>query len=305
MSRAVLITGATGKQGGAVVQALVASSQNDFLLLCVTRDSQSNRAQGLREKSPRIRIVQGDLNDVSGLFSAARQVAGPVPIWGVFSVQAIMGKDVTPKQEVEQGVTLIEESIRAGVSFFVYSSVERGGVQRSWQNPTTIPHFRNKHQIEQHLRDSISRTNGLMGWTILRPVAFMDTYEPNLFGKVLMTMVRDNLTERPMQWVAVSDIGVFAAKAFENPEAWNHKAIGLAGDQATFDQIDAAFHKVTGRRMETTFGLFGKALRYGVPEVRKMMNWMQEEGYKADINTLREVHPELKDWEAFFRARYI
>ncbi|RAL12328.1 uncharacterized protein BO97DRAFT_424849 [Aspergillus homomorphus CBS 101889] len=45
-------------------------------------------------------------------------------------------------------------------------------------------------------------------------------------------------------WVAVSDVGAFAAKALENPEAWNHKVTGLAGDQATFEPIDAAFHEV-------------------------------------------------------------
>ena len=83
MSKAVLITGATGKQGGAVVNALLSS---DFTILAVTRNTASPSAQKLAQKSPKIKLVQGDLNDPTVIFKNAKEVAGK-QIWGVFSVQ--------------------------------------------------------------------------------------------------------------------------------------------------------------------------------------------------------------------------
>lgn len=85
MSRALLITGATGKQGGSVIRALLAANA-DFDILAVTRDSSSPSAKKLVEKSPRISLVQGNLNDAEGIFDTAK-AASKVPIWGVFSVQ--------------------------------------------------------------------------------------------------------------------------------------------------------------------------------------------------------------------------
>lgn len=85
MSRALLITGATGKQGGSVINALLARNA-DFKILAVTRDAASASAQRLAAKSPKISIVQGNLDDTDSVFQNAKKVT-PLPIWGVFSVQ--------------------------------------------------------------------------------------------------------------------------------------------------------------------------------------------------------------------------
>jgi uncharacterized protein YbjT (DUF2867 family) len=85
MSKIVLITGATGKQGGAVINTLLASPEaSSFTILAVTRNAESNSAKKLVEKG--CKIVQGDLHDVPGVFEAAKKVTSE-PIWGVFSVQ--------------------------------------------------------------------------------------------------------------------------------------------------------------------------------------------------------------------------
>jgi nucleoside-diphosphate-sugar epimerase len=85
MSKAVLITGATGKQGGAVIDALLASPEaSSFTILAVTRNVESASAKKLIEKG--CKLVQGDLQDVSGIFESAKKATSE-PIWGVFSVQ--------------------------------------------------------------------------------------------------------------------------------------------------------------------------------------------------------------------------
>jgi uncharacterized protein YbjT (DUF2867 family) len=170
MSKVILVTGATGKQGGAVVEALLKSKQ--FTILAVTRSVESPSAQKLASKE-NVKLVGGNLDNVPAIFAAAKSVSEE-PIWGVYSVQISEGKGVTTNGEISQGKALIDESLKQGVKHFVYSSVDRGGDEKSWETETPIPHFQTKHQIEWHLRSRAEAENSEMGWTILRPVAFMD-----------------------------------------------------------------------------------------------------------------------------------
>lgn len=298
MSRALLITGATGKQGAAVINALLARQPSDFVLLAATRNAQSASAKRLASKSDRIKLVQGDLDATPALLASAKAAAGPVPLWGVYSVQALQGSKKM-EDEKKQGKALIDESIKAGVKHFVYSSVERGGDERSWSNPTPIPHFITKHQIEHHLRDSTADGKSDMRWTILRPVTFMENLQPGLFGKVFLTTLRDTMKEKPLQWISTSDIGYFAAEAFHDPAKWNKRAFGLAGDELTFAQLSLAFEKVTGDPAGTTFRLLGSALKRGVTEVGVMVEWFKNDGCKANIAEVKKVHPQvtsMEDW---------
>lgn len=294
MSKVVLVTGATGKQGGSVVDALQTNYPNQFTVLAVTRDVASSSAQKLASK-PNVKLVQGNLDDVPGLFAAAKEATSE-PIWGVYSVQISMGKGVTYESEIAQGKALIDESVKNNVSQFVYSSVERGGDEASWDNETPIPHFSSKHKIEHHLRDNA----GGMGWTILRPVAFMDNLAPGFPTKVFLTAVHNALGDnKSMQWIATADIGFFAAEAFAKPDEWNHKAVGLAGDELTFPEISKSFENSTGSPVGTTFWFLGNALMWGVAELGTMIRWFGSDGYRADVQKLRKINPQLmtlEDW---------
>lgn len=97
-----------------------------------------------------------------------------------------MNQTTHPRNDDErrQGIALIDESIKQGVKHFVYSSIDRGGEKSDW-NPTAIPHFIFKHEIEKHLIEKAKRTD--MQWTILRPVAFFENFTPDYFGKVFTT----------------------------------------------------------------------------------------------------------------------
>ncbi|UPK95382.1 hypothetical protein LCI18_006317 [Fusarium solani-melongenae] len=290
MSRNLLIIGATGKQGGSVVEAVLARFSKDFTILAVTRNAQSPSAIHLTKKSSAVKLVEGNLDDVPSLLRAANKVASG-PIWGVYSVQG----------EIRQGKALIDESIKNHVKHFVYSSVDRGGNERSWTNPTEVPHFKTKHQIEHHLRNSTANGKSAMGWTILRPVIFLDNITPDFQAKVFMTSLRSTIKDKPLQWIATSDIGVFAAEAFANPERFNKQAIGLAGEKLTFEELNQRFKNVTGTGVGTTVGLLGKALKAGVKEVGVMLDWFKEDGYNVDMQLAKSVHPHIKDVEAWLK----
>ncbi|WVF72256.1 hypothetical protein IAT40_007068 [Kwoniella sp. CBS 6097] len=310
MSRALLITGATGKQGGSIINHLIshpAYASNNFTILALTRDPTSASAKALAAKSPSIKLIKGDLDAVPAAFQAAKDASPTHSIWGVYSVQAYSPKESAggpeQAQEVKQGIALIDEAIKERVEHFVYSSVDRGGEERSWKNPTLVPHFKTKHLIEHHLRNATATAGTSMRWTILRPVAFMDNLSPGFFGKVLLTSMRDTLKDKPLQWVSTSDIGFFGAEAFRNPSEWDRRALSIAGDSLTFQQLSEAFKRSTGSPAGTTYGFFGSALRAAVKDVRLMLFWFHEEGYHADIGELRRMKPDLLDMETWIKEK--
>lgn len=320
MSKALLIIGATGKQGGAVIDALLSLDPTGaiFTILAVTRDATSPAAQRLLAKLPtgynNLRVVQANLDDAPGLFSAARLALGasatlkkPNAIWGVFSVQPSLGPGISPDREIAQGTSLVDCAVSASVEHFVYSSVERGGDDRSWSNPTPVPHFQTKHHIEWHLRDATSpgKPGAGMGWTILRPAAFMDNLAPGFKTSVFLAAMRNHLGEdgKTLQWVATADIGVFAAKAFADPEGWNGRAVGLAGDELSFAQMSGTFERATGSPAPAAHWLFGSVLTRVAKELGLMIKWFADEGFKADVEARSKEHPGLLTMEAWLVTR--
>lgn len=300
MSRAILITGATGSQGGAVIDALIAQ-KSDFLLLAVTRNPQSASATKLASKSSNIKVVQGDLNDVPSVFKNAKAAAGSVPIWGVLSVQQAMGGDATVEKEEVQGKAMVDEAIKANVEFFLYSSVDRGGDEKSWTDPTEVPHFASKHRVEHHLRDSTANGKSPMAWAILRPVAFMENFQVGFATKVFFTALRGSLAGKSLQFIAVKDIGIAAAKAFQDPESWKGKATGLASEDVTFDELSETWKRVTGQPAPTTFGFLGWMLKRAVRELGIMMDWFGRVGYGVDLESNKRFNPTPVTLERWLR----
>ena len=131
--RTILITGVTGKQGGAVAQALQGTG---FRLHGLTRKPDSERAVALARHG--VDIVKGDLDDEATL---RRALAGA---WGVFGVQDTGEAGV--EREKVQGKRLAKLAREAGVEHYVYTSVGSAHKQ------TGVPHFDNKWRIEETVR---------------------------------------------------------------------------------------------------------------------------------------------------------
>ena len=104
--RTILITGVTGKQGGAVAQALVGAG---FRLRGLTRKPDGEQAAALARNG--VEIIKGDLDDESTL---RRALAG---VWGVFGVQTSLEAGVD--REEAQGKRLATLAREAGVDIVV------------------------------------------------------------------------------------------------------------------------------------------------------------------------------------------
>ncbi|PYI08855.1 nucleoside-diphosphate-sugar epimerase family protein [Aspergillus sclerotiicarbonarius CBS 121057] len=297
MSRSILVVGATGKQGGSVVDALL-SQDADVEILALTRDANSNSAQRLLQKSSKIKIVEGNLDDSDAIFRNA-QKATSQPIWGVFSITTVVPGNSTHDAEEKQGKSIIDAALKNNVKYFVYTSVDRGG-DASFDQPTRIPHFITKHNVEHHLVNQAKDTD--MAWTILRPTAFFDNFTPDFFGKVFNTCWKISLRGKPLQLITVSDIGFFGAQAFLKPQEYSGKCVSLAGDSLTFDEMAKIFKQKTGKNLPMTFGILSRILMWIMKDLGYMFQWFHDSGYDADIPALKRVHPGLKDFGAWLET---
>ncbi|RAQ45084.1 nucleoside-diphosphate-sugar epimerase family protein [Aspergillus flavus] len=238
---AVLITGATVKQGGSLITSLI-SCNAPFEILAVTRNPTSTSTQKLRSLSPSIKLVEGDLDNPARIFQNAQHLTSSL-IWGVYSVQ-----QVGNNAEETQGKSVIDE-------------------EHSYTNPTKIPHFIKKHNIEHHLVDRSKNTS--MEWTILRPTAFYENLTPDFFGKVFATSFKMALAAKKLQMVATSNIGHFGADAFLNPNQYKGRGVSLAGDELSFEEMERIFVQKRGESLPMAFRhvcslFYGRDEGYGV-----------------------------------------
>lgn len=261
----ILITGATGNQGGAIAHQLLSKG---YRVRAMTRNSDSEKSRALAALGAE--VVQGEFDDPESL---ERALTGA---WGAYSVQNTWESGVV--REEEQGKLFAEIARKKEISHFVYSSVGSAHLN------TGVPHFDNKWRIEMKIRSLV-----FPSYTILRPAFFMDNFvspwfKPGLMeGKLKIALKPDTL----LQMIAVEDIGKFGALAFEEHEKMNGVALDIAGDQCTMPEAAEIIGRAMGKKI-----IFE---RPPIEEVRKwsedfavMLEWFDRVGYCADINALEK-----------------
>ena len=259
-SKTILITGATGKQGGAIAAQLVGAG---FSLRAMTRKPDSAAARALAARG--IAVVAGDLDDEASLRSA---LAGA---WGAYAVQNTWEAGVE-KEEV-QGKRFARLAKEAGVHHLVYSSV--GSADRQ----TGIPHFENKWRIEETVRELDFPSH-----VILRPVFFME----NLLSPVFLSGDRLISALQPgtvLQMIAVTDIGKYGARAFTDAERLNRREIDIAGDALTLPEAARQLGRALGRPLEYQ-AIPMADVRRNSEDLALMLEWFERTGYDVDIPAL-------------------
>jgi uncharacterized protein YbjT (DUF2867 family) len=273
----ILVVGATGKQGGAVLRHL---RDRGFPVRALTRNPSKPEARELAGSGTE--VVHGDMEDFDSL---RRALDG---VYGVFAMATPYEKG--SESEIREGKALVDAAQRAAVSHFVYSSV--GSAHRG----TGIPHFDSKYEIEKHLR-----ATGLQ-YTILRPVFFMENWEG------MRQQIEQGILAQPLrpdaclQMIAVSDIGVFATMAFEHPGKWRSRELDIAGDEPSMTETAEVFGRVLGREVRYQQVPWDEFEKRSGREAMIMYRWFDEKGYEADIPSLRSEHPGLMKLERWLRV---
>lgn len=256
----IVVTGATGKQGGAVARELLGAGHR---VRAMTRHPEGVAARALAVAGAE--VVQGDFDDAASL---RRVLEGA---WGTFAVQNTWEAGVV--KEEEQGIRYAEVAREMGVQHYVYTSVESAHLD------TGIPHFDNKWRVEQRVREL-----RFPSWVILRPAFFMDNFLlPNFKDGIKQGKLAVALEPTtPLQMIAVEDIGRFGRLAFDQWERLNGRGLNLAGDELTMPEAAAIFTRALGRKVEFVQVPI-QEIRSFSEEYAVMLEWFDDTGYSADI----------------------
>ncbi len=272
--RNVLVTGATGQQGGAVARALLSRGHR---VKALTRNPDSDAARRLA--SAGAEIVAGDLADTTSLAKAA----------GAVDTMFLMGSNVSAgaEEEARQGILAADAAKAAGVGHLIYSSVADANKK------TGIPHFESKYRVESHLA-------GLgIPVTISAPVAFMENaVSPwSLGGLRQGTHAFAMPPKRVLQLVALADIGAFVAALVERREQVFGKRFDFAGDELSGEEQAKILSQAIGRPI-TYQEIPIAVIRKQSEDIALMSEWFDRVGYDVDIAALQTNFPEVR-WHSF------
>ena len=279
--RPIAVVGATGRQGGATVRALLGANVPVRALIRRT-DSDAARALGRLGAD----LVAADIDDPAALGAAFAGVDA------VFAMTTL-GADQRTDLEVRHGHAIADAATAAGVPHVVYSSV--GGAERH----TGIPHFESKRDVEEYF---VARG---LPTTFVRPVFFME----NFAEFMTPTVQDDTLVVRiplpagiPLQMIAVADVGAVAAAAALDPGRVAGGSIEIAGDELTGEQIAEAYQR-----------------RYDIParyealpsyvldrnaDQRAMFEWFAHRpAFRADFAGTRALAPGTKTFEQWLATQ--
>ncbi|MGW3568522.1 NmrA/HSCARG family protein [Streptomyces sp. NPDC000941] len=268
----ITVLGATGGQGGAVAQALLASGQ---AIRAVVRNPAEPRARRLAEQG--VDVVPGNLSDAASLTAAFEGVSAAFAVTTPFE----SGTDA----EVRQGQAIIEAAGRAGLEHLVLASVA------SADRSTGIPHFESKARIERVLAEA-----GLPA-TVVAPTYFFENAMGGLDEIAQGILSLAVPADTPLQQIARRDLGAVVAAVIAAPERWIGHRVEVAGDAPTPRQMAQAIGAAAGGPVEYRHVPLD-LVRQASADMGAMFTFLTETGYSVDIPALRDDFPGIA-WTSF------
>ena len=276
---AVVVMGATGKQGGAVLKSLL---ERGHEVRAVTRNPDSAKARELAKAG--ITLVRASVEDTAAL---TKVLEGATSLFAMTTPY-----EGGTQAETRQGMSAADAAEAAGVHL-VFTSV--GSANRQ----TGIPHFDSKYEVEEHIAKIGVRA------TVLAPVYFMENLH---FGKEQLAKgiyATPLPPTRQLAQVAVADIGAIAVRLLEEPGRFAGKRFDLGSDELTGNDVVAILSRVTGRQI-TYFQVPLDVVRQRMGEdAAKMAEWFDRVGYTVDRAALRREFPDVAfhDFESWAKAQ--
>ncbi|MFJ8936494.1 NmrA family NAD(P)-binding protein [Streptomyces sp. NPDC102365] len=217
----IAVFGATGQQGGAVVDALL---DHKARVRALVRDPHSDRAQALAARGVELAAIRAD--------DPASSAAALAAVEGFYFMTPEANSLEEVETEIRIGTALVDAAVEAGVPHVVFNSVF--GADRE----SGVPHHDSKHSIEEYLRKSGLRA------TMVRATAFMENFTsvmaPSLEqGEIVLRLPLPE--DVALKMISVRDIGRVAAALLLDTAEAPGGAVELIGDELTGPQIAAAF----------------------------------------------------------------
>ena len=144
MSKILAVFGATGQQGGSVINYVLNDPDlsQKYKIRAITRSTNSEQAKQLKKK---VQVVQGDVLDRASLQTA---------LTGAHTVFAMTTPDFGPNSfevEYNSGKMIADVAVEKGAEYIIYSTLP-SAKEISNGKYTKVAHFDAKAEVEQYIR---------------------------------------------------------------------------------------------------------------------------------------------------------
>ncbi len=291
----VLVTGATGKQGGAVAAALL---DRGVPVRALVRDLGAAPALALQARGAT--LVPGNFDEPGSLRAACEGARA------VFSVQHPNMADLESDTEREQGKKLVEAARASGVPQFIHTSVSGAGAHHrrapGWEleRGATSNYWESKAYTEELVKQA-----GFRFWTLIKPAFFMENFvRPSMIfegftGDRLLTTI---LPDTELALVAVQDIGAVAAAAIWEPARFHGVELELASERLTMRVIARHLARALDLPIEAPSLTPDEAIAQGLmPQIARSHARLNQHGSPAYPDAARALGIPLTDFETWLR----
>ncbi|UPK91119.1 hypothetical protein LCI18_002054 [Fusarium solani-melongenae] len=275
MSKILAVFGATGQQGGSVINYVLNDQElsQKYKVRAITRDVNSAKAKELDE---RVEVVQGDAFDLASLETA---------LAGVHTVFAMttpaFGSDAFDV-EYNSAKRIADVAVEKGVQYIIFSTLP-SVTEISGGKYTKIVPFDAKAKAEQYIRGLPVKS------AFYRPGSFMENFHSQPFwaprqapvGTWVVSTHMSPQTRLPLI-DAVGDSGKFVGAVLAEPEKFQGKTLSAATRLYSLEELAATMSKVTGQKVvyeQITPEEFAKQVPVMTEIFVEALQYYQEFGY--------------------------
>ena len=287
--RTILVTGATGGQGGGVARHLLKGGK--FRVRCLTRDPKSAKAAALAQAGAE--VVKGDLANPSSLAAA---LAG---CYGCFGVTNFWEHFAA---EYQQGINLVDAVKAAGIEHFIFSTLPN--CKKITKGAIEVPHLDMKAQIEEHARElKLPATFVNVAFYFEN---FLTFFPPQKQANGVLSFGFPQ-GDTPLAGVAVEDTGGVVAAIFDRPNEFRGKTVGVVGDDLTGSKYAEIMARVLGQTVVYNYIPRDAYAAFGFPGAKELadmfeFNRLYVPSRQADVAQSRSLYPGMQSFEAWMRA---
>jgi uncharacterized protein YbjT (DUF2867 family) len=278
--RTIVVCGATGNQGGAVVRALLTNPKWDVVAL--TRDLLSEAALQLRERGAE--VVSADTKDQASVFSAFKDAHG---VFGVTQPWSAEEGRYNIQSELIQGKNIIWAAKSAGVKHVVFSSFIN-----LYNEETGVGFMDSKLQLERHIKQEN------LPFTVARCALYMENLEQQI-NSAKKNKIQGNFSaDAKVPYIALEDIGNCVADIFDHTEKYRLKTVDLIGDFVSGKDVADELNKISESRSFVFSPASKLMLWLFKPPIYRFRQYLEQFGYYPyPSEILKAIENSKKDFK--------
>jgi uncharacterized protein YbjT (DUF2867 family) len=303
----IVVTGATGSQGGGLVRAILADKKGEFAVRAITRDTSSEKARALAYAGAE--VVAADLDNFESVKRAFTGAYGAYCVtfyWNHFS----------PEKEIQHAGTMAKAAKDTGLKHVIWSTLED---TRRWiplsdtRMPTLMGKYKVPHFDAKGEADRIFTDLGL-------PVTFLlaSFYWDNFIGFGMGPKKAENgevvlalpMADKKLPGIAAEDIGKCAYGIFKKGKEFAGKRVGIAGGHLTGAEMAEEMSHALGREVRYQAVPFDVYRGLGFPGAQDLGNMFQfyceiEQEFCASrsVEFSRSLNPDLQTFSTWLSRR--